>query len=114
MEEDIAVNTEAWINSLAPDGETGYIFEVDLKSTFDTHSSRSEYPLAPEHKSIRGCLLSPYQRGILRVQYLKENPDLTDEQLESKLDSYVVVEKLVTDLADKTKYILHYSLLQLY
>ena len=106
--------TESWISSLAPDGDMGYILEVDLEYPPTVHSKHWEYPLAPERRTVKGFELSPYQRNILRDQYLTENPKLSDAELYAKIDAYESAEKLVPNLHNKKNYILHYRNLQLY
>ena len=114
-DEELASITEDWILSLAPDCDTGYFLEVDLIYPREVHSKHSDYPLAPEKIAIKGTQLSPYQRNVLRTQILKEaDNDLTEEQVNAKIDAYQSVEKLVPNLCDKKKYILHYRNLQLY
>ena len=112
----IATLTVDWIASLAWDSEDGYIFEVDLSPT--NLDKFSDYPLAPERKSVSGTQLSPFQRKILRMQFEMENEGrkvkLTAEEIEAKIDSYVSAEKLIPDMYEKKKYILHYRNLQLY
>ena len=76
----------------------GYFLEVDLKYPNDLHDLHSDYPLAPEKMSISHEMLSPYQ------QQLKE--DLGHKP--SK------VEKLVPNLWDKVKYVIHYRNLKFY
>ena len=113
-DEELSTITLAWIMSLAPDGDKGYIFEVDLEYPKDVHSKHSDFPLAPERRTVKGCMLSPYQRNILRDQYLAEDEDMTEAELDAKIDAYESAQKLIPKLCDKKKYILHYRNLQLY
>ena len=114
LQKDINAITLNWIHSIQPDNKLGYIFEVDLHSPADVHDKFSNYPLAPEQKSTRGHMLSPYQKDILRKQFLAEDKSLSDEELEEKINGYVSAKKLILDLEPKKKYILHYRTLQLY
>ena len=111
---ELALLTETWIMSLAPDGDIVYILEVDLTYPKDLHSGHSDYPLAPERVAVKGCQLSRYQRNVLRTQILKENPDFPEDQINAKIDAYESVEKLIPNLSGTKKYILHYRNLQLY
>ena len=113
-ENEIKKITINWIHSIKKDSEKGYIFEVDLHTPSERHDKFSNYPLAPERKIVKGTVLSPYQRNILREQFLNENKDLSDEELENMIDNYMSTEKLILDLTPKKKYILHYRTLQLY
>ena len=64
--------------------------------------------LAPEKISVKGTQLSPYQRKILYDQISEEDTNLSKAQVNAKIDAYESVEKLIPNLCDKTKYILHY------
>ena len=107
--------TMHWIHSIPSDGEHGFIFEVDFANSNDNLSNFSDYPLAPERKSVQECDLSPYQRRLIKEQFRRVNvsPKKTqsDAELEEKVNS---TEKLIPDLKLKTKYILHYRTSQLY
>ena len=50
------------ISTIKDDGDIGYFFEVDLKYPKALHNSHNDYPLAAEHLSIDGEMLSPYQQ----------------------------------------------------
>lgn len=77
---------------------TGWILEVDIEYPSELHEAHNEYPLAPEKMVITDDMLSPY------AQSLKREMNLTD----------VKVEKLVPNLYNKTKYVVHYQNLQYY
>lgn len=85
-------------SSISVDGDTGYIFEVDLKYPVSLHDGHSDYPLAPESFKIEPEMLSTYQRELL-------------SRLDMKAGSTT---KLVPNLFDKEKYVVHYRNLQLY
>ena len=113
-EECVRAITASWIESLTPDGDMGYILEVDLAYPKEVHSKHADYPLAPERRKVTGTMLSPYQRKILRAQYMVDNPDMSDADVETKIDAYESCDKLIPNLQDKKRYILHYRNLQLY
>ena len=74
--------------------DIGYVLEVDLEYPEELHDLHDSYPLAPEKVKI-------------------ENDWLSDYALEHKT-SNVSVAKLVPNLMNKQKYILHYRNLKLY
>jgi len=77
------------------DQDKGYIFEVDLNYPEYLHDIHDQYPLAPEHMSIKKEMLSRYQ------QTLGEDLKVTFEG-----------RKLCPTLYDKHKYICHYRSLK--
>ncbi|XP_071138725.1 uncharacterized protein [Mytilus edulis] len=88
------------IGSLTPNSNEGYILEVDLEYPPALHDEHSDFPLAPERQTIRTEDLSPYSRKML------------EELLGKK--TLGSCEKLVPNLHDKEKYVIHYRNLQLY
>ena len=82
------------VHTLRDDDDTGYILEVDLGYPHYLHDVHSDYPLAPEKCTITDSMLSPY---CYRMKLLKDF-----------VCSNGKVEKLITSLEDKTKYIVHY------
>ena len=86
------------IMSIDPDAETGYILEVDLLYPEQLHDAHNDYPLAPERLTVHEEMLS--QGHItLRRKYSMKFEETT---------------KLVPNLFDKSHYIIHIKLLQLY
>ncbi|KAK3083783.1 hypothetical protein FSP39_003181 [Pinctada imbricata] len=77
--------------------DTGYILDVDLEYPDYLHDTHSDYPLAPENKTITDDMLSPY---TLKLK----------EKLAMKGSST----KLVPDLTAKKQYVLHYRNLKYY
>ena len=68
----------------------------------DLHNWHNEYPLAPEKMSVNPSMLSPAQKEVYEKTYgdpSKIKPSLP---------------KLIPNLQDKTKYIIHYQNLKLY
>lgn len=72
------------------------ILEVDLEYPKELHKSHNDYPLALEKLTVKKEWLSEYQTE------LPEN------------NSMVNIKKLVPNLMDKEKCVLHYKYLQLY
>ena len=86
------------VMSIPDDAETGFFLEVDLEYPPELHDLHSDYPLAPEKMFISHEMLSPYQ------QTLKEDLQYKPAK----------VEKLIPNLWDKTKYVIHYRNLKFY
>ena len=80
------------------DGDFGYILEVDLHYPDSLHDQHNEYPLAPERLLVNKSMLSERQLILARTYNMK----LTE------------ISKLIPNLFSKTKYVLHFKLLQLY
>ena len=76
------------------DSRKGYILEVDLEYPGELHDAHNAYPLAPERMMVKKEWMSEYQHGLLGAG--------------------VEVEKLVPNLYNKNRYVLHYRNLQLY
>src|SRR3989441_196512 len=87
------------IQSVPDDAEIGYALEVDLHYPQHLHDKHNVYPLAPEHLNITADMLSPYSKHLLN-------------KLGKKIPSKN--SKLVPNLNDKTKYIVHYRNLKFY
>jgi hypothetical protein len=81
---------------LADDPE-GYILEVDLEYPHELHDAHNAYPLAPERMVVQRRWMSDYQHNLLGVGVAPTE-----------------VEKLVPNLHNKKRYVLHYRNLQLY
>jgi hypothetical protein len=77
------------------DAKVGYILEVDLAYPSCIHQRHNDLPLAPQKVKILRSMLSEYCGSF-------DNND------------FVSTEKLVPNLFDKTKYVLHYRNLKLY
>ena len=80
------------------DSSSGYIVECDLEYPYELHEEHNDYPVAPERLSVNEDMLSSYQQ------------ELVDRLNSSGVDAL----KLVPNLRDKTKYVLHYRNLKLY
>ena len=96
MPEKDAANLD--VTTVADDAETGYILEVDLEYPPDLHDLHSDYPLAPEKMLISHEMLSSYQRDL--KQDLQYKP--------------AKVEKLLPNLWNKERYVVHYRNLKQY
>ena len=74
------------------------IYEVDLHCPEELHDLYNDYPLAPEKIPVSNNMLSPYCRNI-------------KDKFKLKIGN---VKKLIGNLYDKKKYVLHEKLLKLY
>lgn len=87
---------EARLPNIPADAPVGYVLKVDLEYPASLHEEHNDYPVAPEKLKITAEMMSPYCRSFFNDK------------------SYRPEEKLVPNLMDKTKYVLHYRNLQLY
>ena len=86
------------LDSYDENSSKGLILEVDLEYPKELHDLHNDYPLAPEKITVREEMLSDYCRKIQKREGIKTGQ----------------VEKLVPNLRDKERYVLHYRNLQLY
>ena len=82
------------VNSINEKSDTGCFLEVDLEYPNELHELHNHYPLAPEKLTVTNDMLSGYV-----------------DEYDIKVGN---VKKLIPNLANKTKYVLHYRNLQLY
>ena len=86
------------VMSINKKSDVGYFLEVDLKYPNDLHELHNDYQLPPEKLVVSNDMLSTYCKNII-----------------GKYDIKVCdVKKLILNLGNKTKYVLHYRNLQLY
>ena len=81
-----------------PDGDKGYIFEVDLEYPGELHELHNDYPVAAEKMKVSPDMLSPYCKMIKEKYWI----------------SIGQVAKLIQTLVDKKNHVLHYRNLPLY
>lgn len=94
-DEDTAKYTPEYIATLGDEATTGCILEVDVDVPAELHDKFNDYPLAPETTTFE--------------------PSPTMQKLRDQLDiSKVQVDKLIPNLHNKQKYVLHYRNLKLY
>ena len=84
--------------SINEKSDVGYILEVDLKYPKELHELHSDYPLTPEKLTDTNDILSNYCKSIA-------------EKYEIKVGD---IKKLIPNLGNKNKYVVHYRNLQLY
>ena len=86
------------VSLISKKSSIGDILEVDLEYPDELHIVHNDYPFAPEKLVILYDMLSDYCRKI-------------DDKYGIKVDD---VMKLITNLGNKTNYVVHYRNLQLY
>ena len=86
------------LDLISEDSPVGYILEADLEYPSELHNLHNDYPLAPEKLKISRDMLSKYCLDIADKYGIKVG----------------VVNKLVPNLGNKSKYVVHYRNLQLY
>ena len=86
------------MGSISKKSSIGYILEVDLEYPDELHALHNDYPLVPEKFAITYDMLSDYCKKIA-------------DEYEIKVGD---VKKLISNLGNKTNYVLHYRNLQLY
>ena len=85
-------------NSFIENSSIGYVLEVDLEYPSELHDLHNDYPLAPEKLEISQNMLSKYCSNIASKYEIKTGG----------------VNKLVTNVGNKSKYVIHYKNFQLY
>ena len=78
--------------------DVGYILEVDPKYPNELHELHNDYPLAPEKRTVTNDILSNYCKSVADKYDIKVGD----------------VKKLIPNLGNDTKYVVHYRNLQLY
>ena len=84
------------VMSIIKKSDVGYFLEVDLKYPDELHDLHNDYPLAPE--KLTNDMLS---------KYCKEIADKYDINVGD-------IKKLIPNLGNKTKYVVHFKNIQLY
>ena len=80
------------VSSVSEKSPMGYFLEVDLEYPDELHEFHNDYPLAPEKLAVSSDMLSKYCKEIA-------------DKYEIKVGD---VKKLIPNLGNKTKYVLHY------
>ena len=86
------------MNSVSENSSIGYILEVDLEYCSELHDKHNDYSLCPEKIEISSDMLSKFCSDIADKHGIKVGG----------------VKKLVPNLRDKVKYVVHYRNLQYY
>lgn len=94
-------DSENFINSLDPESDKGYMFEVDLDIPLHLHDKFDDLPPAPVKRKVDFNTLSKsYQLPLINDLGIHDNA--------------IKTEKLICDLHYKHNYIIHYRTLQTY
>ena len=80
------------VNSINEKSKIGYFLEVDLEYPDELHNLHNDYPLAPEKFVVTNDMLSKYCQNIA-------------DEYDKKIGD---AKKLIPNLRNKTKYVLHY------
>ena len=86
------------VMSISEKSSIGYFLEVDLKYPDELHELHNDYPVAPEKLAVTSDMLLNYCKSIADKYDIKTGD----------------VKKLIPNLANKSKYVLHYRNIQLY
>ena len=92
------VNYTDQILETPANADHGFILEVDLDYPTSLHREHNDFPLVPEKMKVTNSMMSPYQQKLI------EELGITSFE----------TEKLVPNLMNKSRYVLHYRNLQLY
>ena len=86
------------LDSIPENSLIGYISEVDLEYCKELHDSHNDYPFCPEKIEVSYDMLSKYCKYIADWYDIKVGG----------------VKKLIPNLGDKVKYVVHYKNLKYY
>ena len=86
------------VMSISEKSDTGYLLEVNREYPDDLHELHNDYPLPTEKRVVSSDMLSAYCKKIADKYDIKVGD----------------VKKLIPNLGNKTKYVLHYRNVQLY
>ena len=108
MSQKMPVNNFCWmtqqeveefdVRHIPDDGDTGYILEVDLEYPKSLHDIHSDLPVAAESKTMHLDQLSSYTQNLAVKLQIKGRPS----------------RKLIPNLNNKCKYVVHYMNLKQY
>ena len=84
------------VMSISEKSPIGYFLEVDLEYPDELHELHNDYPLAPEKLAVSSNMLSKYCKNIA-------------DKYEIKVGD---LKKLITNLGNKTNYVVHCRHLQ--
>ena len=86
------------VNSISVKIPIGYFLEVNLEYPDELHELHNDYPLAPEKLAVSSDMLSNYCKKIA-------------DKYEIKVGD---IKKIIPNLGNRTRYVLHYRNVQLY
>jgi hypothetical protein len=98
---ELAKINESYILQMEDDGDIGMFFEIDLEIPLFQHDKFDAYPPAPYKRVVtEDEMCSGYMRNLMNDLQIKPN------SLKTK--------KLIADLYNKEKYIVHFQILKTY
>ena len=86
------------VMSINKKSDVGHILEGDLECPKELHDLHNDYPLAPQKLTVTNDILSKYCKSIADKYDIKVGD----------------IKKLIPNLANKSKYVVHYRNVQLY
>ena len=86
------------LDSISENSEIGYILDCDLEYPEELHDLQKDHPLCPEKIEVSSNMLSKYCSDIANTYSIKVGG----------------VKKLIPNLRDKVKYVVHHRNLQYY
>ena len=86
------------LDLISENSQVGYILEVELEYCWNLHDLHNDYPLCPEKIEVDYNMLSNYCKEIVDWYGIKVGG----------------VKKLIPNLGEKVRYVVHYKNLQYY
>ena len=97
---------------VSDDSTKGYILEVDILYPTELHDEHSDLPCAPIKRCVEHHELSPYSLELMQGSRAVQSSSISHKATNQKHGATTA--KLIADLHDKTKYVVHYRNLKLY
>ncbi|KAK3107612.1 hypothetical protein FSP39_018279 [Pinctada imbricata] len=107
------------VNKISDFEKKGYTLEVDLEYPDELHDLHNCFPLAPVHKTVDYDEISSYNKELWdqlhpRIKTGEDVEKRNDENAIKNGKPLPTVSKLIPNLEDKKRYVLHYRNLKLY
>ena len=95
------------------DDEIPFLIECDIEYPMDVKLKTYKFPLMPVNRKVEFNELSDFQKDIL-LSRLKANFETRDCTLDDLKRNYKSEKKLILDLHNKERYVVHHRLLRFY